>query len=135
MSKGSNGLSEFDSHHYHLKLIDMSRFSNTGGRGFHLTFDNNWTISVQFSGGHYCDNKEEHWNFAQNQIAKGDSVRSSNAEIAVWRKNGGLILLEHDNVRGWCTANEVAQVIHKVSTAKSTLTSKQMTKRLSKIWK
>ena len=44
-------------------------------------------------------------------------------------------MLEHDTVRGWTSADEVAQVLHKVSTAKSTLTSKQMTKRLSTIWK
>ena len=43
----------------------MSRFSNTGGRGFHLSFDNNWTVSVQFSGGHYCDNYDKKWNFAE----------------------------------------------------------------------
>ena len=116
----------------------MSRFSNTGGRGFHLSFDNNWTVSVQFSGGHYCDNYDKKWNFAEKQAAKGDSIRSSTAEIAVWSNRVGdsdLIWLEGDTVRGWTTANEVAQVIHKVSTAKSTLTSKQMTKRLSKIWK
>ena len=116
----------------------MSRFSNTGGRGFHLSFDNNWTVSVQFSGGHYGDNYTEKWNFAEKQAAKGDSVRSSTAEIAVWSNrisDSDLIWLESDTVRGWTSANEVAQVIHKVSTAKSTLTSKQMTKRLSKIWK
>ena len=44
-------------------------------------------------------------------------------------------MLENDVVRGWSTVDEVAKVIHKVSTAKSTLTSKQMTKRLSTIWK
>ena len=44
-------------------------------------------------------------------------------------------MLEHDTVRGWTSTDEVAKVIHKVSTAKSTLTSKQMTKRLSTIWK
>ena len=113
----------------------MSRFSNSEGRGFHLTFENDWTISVQFSGGHYCDNKEESYDFAKNRILNGKTTSSSNAEIAVWRRNGGLIWLENDNVRGWNTTNEVAQVIHKVSTAKSTLTDKQMTKRLSTIWK
>ena len=116
----------------------MSRFSNNRGSGFHLTFDNNWTISVQFSGGHYCDNRNEKWNFAQKQAAKYASISSSNAEIAVWSNRIGdsdLIWLENDTVRGWTSADEVAQVIHKVSTAKPTLTSKQMTKRLSKIWK
>ena len=116
----------------------MSRFSNTGGTGFHLTFDNNWTVSVQFSGGHYCDNYTESWNFAREQATKGASVRSSTAEIAVWSNRVGdsdLTWLENDQVRGYTTANEVAQVIHKVSTAKSTITTEEMTKRLSKIWK
>jgi len=116
----------------------MSRFSNSRGSGFHLTFDNNWTVSVQFNGGHYCDNYDKMWNFAREQVAKGDSISSSTAEIAVWSNrisDSGLTWLENDTVRGYTTANEVAQVIHKVSTAKSTLTSKQMTKRLSKIWK
>ena len=116
----------------------MSRFSNSGGSGFHLIFDNNWTVSVQFNGGHYCDNYTESWNFAQKQAAKGRSIRSNTAEIAVWSNrvgDGNLIWLEGDTVRGYTTANEVAKVIHKVSTAKSTLTSKQMTKRLSTIWK
>ena len=112
----------------------MSRFSNSRGSGFHLTFDNNWTVSVQFGGGHYCDNYTKNWNFAQEKVAKGDSIQSSTAEIAVL-SNNGMISLENDTVRGYTTADEVAQVIHKVSTAKSTLTSKQMTKRLSKIWK
>ena len=116
----------------------MSRFSNSRGSGFHLTFDNDWTISVQFSGGHYCDNYTESWNFAREQIAKGGSISSKTAEIAVWSNrisDNGLIWLENDNVRGYNTTNEVAQVIHKVSTAKSTLTNKQMTKKLNKIWK
>ena len=113
----------------------MSRFSNSEGKGFHLTFDNGWTISVQFSGGHYCDNKEESYDFAKRRILDGRTMSSSNAEIAVWRKNGGLIFLENDNVRGWTTTDEVAQVIHKLRTAKSTLTNKQMTKRLSVVWK
>ena len=117
----------------------MSRFSNSEGRGFHLTFDNDWTISVQFSGGHYCDNKEESYDYALNRMLSGRTMSSSNAEIAVWSNsgphNGGLVWLENDNVRGWTTTDEVAQVIHKVSTAKSTLTNKEMTKRLSKIWK
>ena len=117
----------------------MSRFSNSEGRGFHLTFDNGWTISVQFSGGHYCDNKEKHWSWARDRAMDNMPVHSSNAEIAVWSNsgphNGGLVFLENDNVRGWTSADEVAQVIHKLRTAKSTLTNKQMTKRLSTIWK
>ena len=116
----------------------MSKFSNSRGNGFHLTFDNKWTISVQFGGGHYCDNYDKRWNFAQVQAREDNSIRSSTAEIAVWnnsKKTNGLIPLENDNVRGYTTANEVAEVIHLVSTADSDLTSERMTKRLSKVWK
>ena len=61
---------------------------------------------------------------------------SRDAEIAVWHDSDGeMIMLERDVVRGYTNADEVAKVIYKVSTAKSTLTSKQMTKRLSTIWK
>ena len=116
----------------------MSRFSLNRGSGFHLTFDNNWTVSVQFGGVMNLKILILFLIIGMEQAGKGESVRSSNAEIAVWSNRIGdsdLIWLENATVRGYNTANEVAQVIHKVSTAKSTLTSKQMTKRLSNIWK
>ena len=111
----------------------MSRFSNSEGRGFHLTFDNKWTISVQFCGGHYCDNYTKNWNFAQEKVAKGDSIQSSTAEIAVL-SNNGMISLENDTVRGYTTADEVARVITIVSRAKSTINNKQMSNKLKKVW-
>ena len=46
----------------------MSKFSNCEGRGFHIRFDNDWTISVQFSGGHYCDNKNKGYDIAKTRI-------------------------------------------------------------------
>ena len=117
----------------------MSRFSNSKGSGFHLKFDNDWTISVQFGGGHYCDNYTRGWNYAEERVVKGKSTWSSTAEIAVWKNDSirdhGMVSLENDTVRGYNTTDEVAQVIHKVRTAKSTITNKEMTKRLSKIWK
>jgi len=110
----------------------MSRFSITSHKGFHLTFNNSWQVSVQFGPGNYCEQRNaDHYSPESNDI-----WRSSNAEIAVWStRNGKMVTLEYDVVRGYTTADEVAKVIHKVSTAKSTLTSKQMTKRLSTIWK
>ena len=110
----------------------MSRFSITGHKGFHLTFDNDWRVSVQFGPGNYCRRYNDKYCSPKNS----DSWISSNAEIAVWHDSDGeMIMLERYVVRGYTTADEVAQVLHKVSTAKSTLTSKKMTKRLSKIWK
>ena len=110
----------------------MSRFSITSHKGFHLTFNNGWQVSVQFGPGNYCERKN-----AEHYLPESNDIwRSKDAEIAVWHTNNGkMVMLENDVVRGWSTVDEVAKVIHKVSTAKSTLTSKQMTKRLSTIWK
>ena len=110
----------------------MSRFSITGNKGFHLKFDNSWQVSVQFGPGNYCGR----WNDEYGSPKHSDTWVSINAEIAVWHdSNGEMIMLERDVVRGYTTADEVAKVIYKVSTAKSTITNKQMTKRLSTIWK
>jgi len=110
----------------------MSRFSITNHKGFHLKFNNNWQVSVQFGTYNYC----RRWNDEYGSPEHSDNWVSSNAEIAVWHdSNGDMVMLERDVVRGYTTADEVAKVIYKVSTAKSTLTSKQMTKRLSTIWK
>jgi len=110
----------------------MSRFCITSHKGFHLSFNNGWQVSVQFGPGNYCEQRNEHYDSPKGR----DSWPSSDAEIAVWHtSNVEMVMLEHDTVRGWTSADEVAKVLHKVSTAKSTLTSKQMTKRLSNIWK
>jgi hypothetical protein len=34
----------------------MSNFKSTENKGFQMTFENGWTISVQFGYGNYCDN-------------------------------------------------------------------------------
>ena len=116
----------------------MSRFSNCEGRGFHIRFDNGWTISVQFSGGHYCDNKNERYDIAKTRIERDLPTHSNNAEIAVWSNsgphNGELIWLEDDNVRGWTTANEVAKVITIISRAKSNISNEEMSNKLKKVW-
>ena len=114
----------------------MSRFSITNHKGVNITFENGWQVSVQWGPGNYSDNYDSNdYELPQKQ----DFWSSKTAEIAVWSKvgphNGAFVELEYDVVRGYCTADEVAKVIHKVSTAKSTLTNKQMSKRLKVIWK
>lgn len=55
-------------------------FAITGSRGFHITFTNGVTVSVQFGGGLHCDNYD---------IPVGaehcmDKLISPNAEVAVF---------------------------------------------------
>jgi hypothetical protein len=50
----------------------MSNFKSTNNKGFQMTFENGWTISVQFGYGNYCDNSRhpEGWNFSKTQSVK-----------------------------------------------------------------
>mgnify|MGYP003120393475 CR=1 FL=1 len=113
----------------------MSKFIITSHKGFNLTFNNGWQVSVQWGPGNYCDRREDDRDLPGNN----EYWSSSNAEVAVWHtSNKGLekmIMLQDDVVRGWTSADEVAELIYLVSTAESTITNNQMTKRLKAIWK
>ena len=66
--------------------------------GFHMTFANGWTVSVQFGKGNYISDRDHH----------GQSV---DAEIAAWDKDGNWYYFEdqNENVKGWVSADEVAR--------------------------
>jgi len=87
-------------------------FVSTGNKGFQMVFENGWTISVQFGYGNYCDNNHhpEGFDFAK----KTEIVKSSDAEIAIWDKDGEWFDFGGDTIKGYCTADEVADWIEKV---------------------
>jgi len=95
----------------------MSGFS-TSGKGFHLTFENGLTISVQWGFGNYCSNKCGRWNELE-ELQKNRTFGSETAEIAVWDESGKWMLFENDQVKGWLQADEVADYITKVKNATS----------------
>jgi len=84
----------------------MSKFKatqNEYNNGFHITFKNGYTISVQFGKGNYAD--------------KGDTT----AEIAAWGPDGEWMRLgEGDTVRGWCAPDEVLDYMKLVASQGST---------------
>ena len=64
--------------------------------GFHMTFANGWTVSVQFGKFNYISDRGHH----------GQSV---DAEIAAWDKDGIWYVFGDDGkVKGWVKADEVA---------------------------
>ena len=81
-------------------------FKITRGTGFQMTFENGWTISVQFGYGNYCDNNRhpDGFDFGKNL----DIVQSSDAEIAIWDSEGSWYNFGSDTVKGYCSADEVA---------------------------
>jgi hypothetical protein len=79
----------------------MSKFratQNEHNNGFHMVFKNGYTMSVQFSKTNYSDGGE------------------TTAEIAAWGPDGKWMKLsEHDDVRGWCSPDEVLEVMNTVA--------------------
>lgn len=56
------------------------KFEITNGSGFHITFENGYTVSTQFGDGSYSENYS---NYEMMNNAKSD-----NCEVAIWKKSG-----------------------------------------------
>jgi len=88
-------------------------FAITGHKEFSLTFANGNTCSVQWGPGNYGD----HRNLSNFSMPKAVEVwKSGKAEIAAWDQDGVWYHFGYDDVKGWCTADQVASFIHFVAT-------------------
>ena len=85
-------------------------FKSIQDKGFHITFENGYTVSVQFGYGNYCENRDK-------LMKKTPSVT---AEIAYW-KDGELIAFKtedgefDDTVKGWQSPEQVLAFMNMVS--------------------
>ena len=85
------------------------RKDNTGfEQGFHMTFKNGYTISVQFGNGNYCSNRLTPIGIDREEKTLG---KCSNCETAILKPNGKFLKYKGDDVQGWQTADEVAETI------------------------
>ena len=88
----------------------MKKFVSTRRKGFHMTFENGITASVQWGNGNYCDN-----HFPENFDYSWDKDAQSNtAEVAVWNANNQWVTKEvceqcpeYDDVAGYLSPEEV----------------------------
>ena len=120
-----------------MDTLNRPPFSSSYNKGFHFTFSNGWTISVQWGPMNYCD----HSNFPESR--KGDYFEkfenwlnsphqqnlqewsSNTAEVCIWYDevetsvNPDTLQPPDDEnyqtVKGWATPEEVAELIYKVS--------------------
>ena len=92
-------------------------FKITGKKGFHITFENGFTVSVQFGPGNYCDNYDmEIGRDDERAGAKG----SYNAECAVWGSDGVMIdRWDGNTVSNRSTAEEVLSLLNWASAQQS----------------
>jgi hypothetical protein len=90
-------------------------FNVSGNKGFQITFENGWTISVQFGVFNYCEHYHSGYNFGDEQ--KQETWKSENAEIAVFHNDLSKpwYSFGSDTVKGYCSSGEVAMWIGKVA--------------------
>jgi hypothetical protein len=78
-------------------------FKITANKGFHIQFANGNTVSVQFGGGNYCENRHK--------FEEGQAQSCENAEVWAWDKDKNPLC----EVQGWQSPDEVAAFIAKYS--------------------
>ena len=88
----------------------------TSGKGFHMTFANGFTASVQFGGGNYCANRMDD---IDGRGASGEKG-SPDAEIAFWAGDGQMGKLPDwdDTVHGWQSTDDVLAFLNTVANMK-----------------
>jgi hypothetical protein len=84
-------------------------FRITDGKGFQMTFDNGWTVSVQFGYGNYCENRQTRSATTIFDTYTG-KVESPTAEIAAW-KGDQWYDFGDDNIKGWVAVSEAMDFI------------------------
>lgn len=88
----------------------MKKFESTLNKGFHMTFANGITASVQWGTGNYCDNHFAH-DYSFTKEASSDT-----AEVAAWDENENWVTNKFrdtcDDVDGWLSPEEVLQFLN-----------------------
>lgn len=102
----------------------MTGFNITDGKGFHITFSNGVTVSVQFGSGNYCenypnreiinDNTPDEKDYEKRQLKYGRQG-ASNAEVAIFDNSGKWITRRFfrngGNVEGWVSPEKVLRAL------------------------
>lgn len=87
-------------------------FRITDRKGFQVTFENGWTVSVQFGYGNYCMNKYAA-EYGQ------DAPPCEDAEIAAWSSDGVWHQFDcgdyKDDVSGGVKPNEVLEFMNMIA--------------------
>ena len=82
-----------------LFRINSHQIYDHNMQGFKMTFANGYTVSVQFGSSNYCDKDQ------------------STAEVGAWNEVTGewVKLSEHDDVKGYCSPEEVLEIMNQIA--------------------
>lgn len=89
-------------------------FSITGGRGFHITFENGYTVSVQFGTGNYRTGRDITLFPSEALQRKLGEEGSTDAECAVWGPDGKMLIYDDwsETVGGWMSPSKVLELFN-----------------------
>ncbi len=87
-------------------------FRITSAKGFHITFSNGWTISVQFGPGNYCENY--YADISREGNTDAGEKGSATAETAYWGPDGNMVEEDGDSVQGYQTVDQVMARIDRI---------------------
>ena len=80
-------------------------FKAMNNKGFHIVFDNGWTVSVQWGYANYCDNRDG-----------TDGKASKTAEVAAWDASGEWHKFsDGTEVDGWYTPAKVLEFMNEIA--------------------
>jgi hypothetical protein len=82
-------------------------FRITDNKGFQVTFDNGYTVSVQFGPGNYGSNYN-----ASFLDEMGKPQQATTVETALMNPEGEFVSYKDDDVQGYQNANDVLELIN-----------------------
>ena len=87
-------------------------FKVYANKGFQMTFENGWTVSVMFGSGNYCSRRYN----TSIEMPKNEyqSHKSKDAEITAWDINNNWFEFEDDEVKGYVSTNELSDFIQMI---------------------
>jgi hypothetical protein len=92
-------------------------FKITDGKGFHITFENGYTVSVQWGCNNYCDNRDAGEREDNPKLGKNGCA---NADVMAWSGktvfDGGRVQLgENEPNIGWQSPAEVLAILNRIA--------------------
>ena len=80
-------------------------FSISDNKGFQITFENSYSVSVQFGPGNYCENKDLPYNH-------GEEVPMSNTAETALISPDGFVEYRGDDVQGHMSPKDVLELLN-----------------------
>lgn len=77
-------------------------------KGFHIQFENGYTVSIQMGKANYCDNRYAGWLDGKIKTP----TESNTAEVYYWDEDGNS---PEENPKGYQSPEQVLQILNKVA--------------------